>query len=297
MPRIYLVGYDGSDAASDAVRLTTRLAESAVAQVVAVNAYPVPQHVVGKGAADEPERELAEESRALALQALEGLERHPLVETVALPGSPAAALIGRAEEGDVELLAVGATHRRAIGRLLVGSVGEQLLHGAPCPVLVVPQGTGDRPIESVAVAFDGGPEATAALAEGRALAARHHAQLVMLAVAERRFGTNHLRVGTSEAARAHQRLHDDLADVAKEAGAELRIVSHARPGAALVEACETGVDIVIAGSRGFGPRKAVLLGSVSRHLVDHAACPVLVVPRAAAIVRDTSAAGAAKALA
>jgi hypothetical protein len=33
------------------------------------------------------------------------------------------------------------------------------------------------------------------------------------------------------------------------------------------------------GSRGYGPVRAVLLGSVSRRVADEARCPVLVLPR------------------
>jgi nucleotide-binding universal stress UspA family protein len=39
------------------------------------------------------------------------------------------------------------------------------------------------------------------------------------------------------------------------------------------------VDLMVVGSRGYGPRRAVLLGSVSRHLMNEAACPVIVLPR------------------
>ena len=39
------------------------------------------------------------------------------------------------------------------------------------------------------------------------------------------------------------------------------------------------VDLMITGSRGYGPRRAVLLGSVSGRLVRDAACPVVVLPR------------------
>ena len=35
------------------------------------------------------------------------------------------------------------------------------------------------------------------------------------------------------------------------------------------------------GSRAYGPLRSVIVGSVSRHLVDHASCPVLVIPRSA----------------
>lgn len=47
---------------------------------------------------------------------------------------------------------------------------------------------------------------------------------------------------------------------------------------ALLDAC-TGLklDILIVGSRGLGPVKRMLLGSVSNYLVEHAPCPVVVV--------------------
>jgi nucleotide-binding universal stress UspA family protein len=41
-------------------------------------------------------------------------------------------------------------------------------------------------------------------------------------------------------------------------------------------------DLAIVGSRGYGPLRSVLLGSVSAQLVREAACPVMVVPRGAA---------------
>lgn len=48
---------------------------------------------------------------------------------------------------------------------------------------------------------------------------------------------------------------------------------------ALVDIARSGADLVVSGSRAYGPLRSVLLGGVSRHLVDHAPCPVLVVPR------------------
>ena len=39
------------------------------------------------------------------------------------------------------------------------------------------------------------------------------------------------------------------------------------------------VGLLVCGSRGYGPLRSVLLGGVSRGLVDGAHCPVLVLPR------------------
>ena len=59
------------------------------------------------------------------------------------------------------------------------------------------------------------------------------------------------------------------------AGAQLR---HGRPATAvLAEATTVGADLIVTGSRGAGPAKRVLLGSVAEGIVRGAACPVLVV--------------------
>ncbi|HXR26632.1 MAG TPA: universal stress protein [Candidatus Baltobacteraceae bacterium] len=53
-----------------------------------------------------------------------------------------------------------------------------------------------------------------------------------------------------------------------------------RPGTVVVErAAELRAELVIVGSRGHGPLRSMLLGSVSAEVVDHAPCPVLVVRR------------------
>ena len=54
-------------------------------------------------------------------------------------------------------------------------------------------------------------------------------------------------------------------------------VLRGRPGSAIVEeATDLRADLVVVGSRGLGPLRSVLLGSVSAEVVDHAPCPVLV---------------------
>lgn len=50
------------------------------------------------------------------------------------------------------------------------------------------------------------------------------------------------------------------------------------PAETLAAACEDA-DLLVAGSRGYGPLSRVLLGSVTTKLIGLARCPVLVVPR------------------
>jgi nucleotide-binding universal stress UspA family protein len=51
------------------------------------------------------------------------------------------------------------------------------------------------------------------------------------------------------------------------------------PPVVALEGFSTDVDLLVCGSRGYGPLGSVLLGGVSHRLVHRAACPVLVVPR------------------
>ncbi len=52
-------------------------------------------------------------------------------------GTPAEEILHRAEEGPCDLIVVGTHGRTGLGRLLLGSVAEQVVRRAPCPVLTV----------------------------------------------------------------------------------------------------------------------------------------------------------------
>lgn len=111
--------------------------------------------------------------------------------TVRVVDGPALhALHDRATETDAALLFVGATHRGAFGRLVPGSVGERLLHASPCPLVVVPNGI-DRPLGTVAVAFDGRDASHTALTRARELAEDVGAQLLVFTATAGEAGHDH----------------------------------------------------------------------------------------------------------
>ena len=71
----------------------------------------------------------------------------------------------------------------------------------------------------------------------------------------------------------------ERAVAALPAGVEVETEIHVDdPAEALLRISEH-VDMLVCGSRGYGPLRSVLLGGVSRRLVDGAQCPVLVLPR------------------
>lgn len=65
------------------------------------------------------------------------------------------------------------------------------------------------------------------------------------------------------------------------------MVTYGGPREELVGSART-LDLLIVGSRNYGPLGRLIHGSVSRYLVGHASCPLLVLPRAAAEVATSA---------
>jgi nucleotide-binding universal stress UspA family protein len=87
--------------------------------------------------------------------------------------------------------------------------------------------------------------------------------------------------GDSLATIAEKVLTDTIAEVAGQADKPVEIrsrVVQGHPAEVLPEAA-TGAEMLVLGSRGHGTFAGILLGSVSQHCVQHAPCPVLVVPQ------------------
>jgi nucleotide-binding universal stress UspA family protein len=229
-----------------------------------------------------------EYARSLRLDAERALRRVAAdldAATVALPagGSPAQALHDLAEREHASLLVIGSSRRGQLGRVMPGAVTDRLLHGAPCPVAVAPAGFGASVAPRlIGVAFTDTPDGRAALDAARALAAQADARVHVFVVAE---PLDWLVSGTldgvalADADRARRRRADDALAVALEAigperSAGGRILS-GRPAPALA-AASGDVDLLVCGSRGYGPVRTLVLGSTSHALVRAAACPVLV---------------------
>ena len=201
-------------------------------------------------------------------------------------GSPWDALQALAEKGEADLIVLGSTHHAAFGSVAPGSVAEHLLHGARCRLVIAPNGyaqedhSQDR-LRVVAVGYDGMAESQAALDEAAALAHKFGASMRVIGVM-----TPAPPIGAAAAAQAsaesgpdfQTRLHRAVADLDPELRA-LPVIVKGDPVQKLLDAAEMGVDLLVLGSRGFGPVMRLLIGSVSSRVIRGAPCPVLVVPR------------------
>jgi nucleotide-binding universal stress UspA family protein len=142
-------------------------------------------------------------------------------------------------------------------------------------------------VEIIGCGFDGSPESHEALAWADAFARARSARLRALAVHTRiAFGglPTAGAIGfesANDALRAalEQRLREALDSLADDRDVDARLLEG--DAAAELAAASADLDLLVIGSRGYGPVRSVLLGSVSRALVRSAACPVVVLPRGA----------------
>jgi nucleotide-binding universal stress UspA family protein len=187
------------------------------------------------------------------------------------------------------LIVVGSSHRSGLGRVFAGSVAESVLAGAPVAVAVASRGlaSSERTIRMVGCGFDASPEAHEALGWAADVARRRRARLEVLAVYPRiAFGgvSSAGAFGYQSADETLRRtfekqLHEAIASLGNGAEVGGRLLD-GDPATALVDA-STELDLLALGSRGYGPIRSVLLGSVSRRLVREGACSVVVLPRGA----------------
>jgi nucleotide-binding universal stress UspA family protein len=278
-----LVGLDGRDGGHDALALARVLASQPGGSIVAVTVVfggPLPmEYALLDGEEAGLARPIFEDARTRVGDV-------PLETRAYGGGSPASILTSNAEREDVDAIVIGSPHRGPVGRVLVGSVASSLLNGSPCDVLVAPKGyagAAHDPFRSIAVAFDGSPESKAALKRAEGLARLSNATIRVMTVVSPPAVVAVPGGAAGSYAPQSPAEPDKVIDAALESidrslGAE-GVRLDGSPAEEIAQACEDGVDLLVVGSRGYGPLTRVLLGSVSRKLIDAAPCPVLVVPR------------------
>jgi nucleotide-binding universal stress UspA family protein len=169
-----------------------------------------------------------------------------------------------------------------------GSTAERLLHGAPCPVAVVPEGhraPRDGQPPQVGVAYDGSRESQAALHAATAIARALGAHLRVIGVVDATVytaaaltgGPSEIEVRAAIEQAAREELERAVAELPADVAAEAVFAAGQVVHELAVQS--TRLDLLVAGSRGYGPTRSVLLGGVTGRLIREAACPLIVVPR------------------
>jgi nucleotide-binding universal stress UspA family protein len=185
-----------------------------------------------------------------------------------------------AEAVGADLLIIGSSRRGLLGRVLIGDDTRAALNGAPCAVAIAPAGYSMHPVvmREVGLGYNGSPESEHALALARELAAEH--------------GT---RLSAFEAVYVPARLYaapaypdhtaiEEMVEAARERIARLDGVephaAYGQPGEELA-LYSASLDLLVVGSRSYGPLGRLVHGSTAQQLARTARCPLLVITRAA----------------
>jgi nucleotide-binding universal stress UspA family protein len=272
-----LIGVDGKDHGRDAIALARRLSDPG-AKLTLVHVHPGEHNRLHAIKTSKLEKESASSTALLeAERSHTGIDAD-ILSVVA--ESPGAGLHQHADEAGADLIVVGSTSRSALGRVTLGDDTRAALNGSPCAVAIAARGySGDTgPIATVGVGYNESHEAEYALQVARTIAEPTGASVSLLeviAIPSYSYAGMLAPVGEGidvmleDANKRIQEIPDTLGRVVFGlTGEEL---------AAFGE----NVDILVVGSRSYGPLRRLVVGSTSEYLERHARCSLLVLPRSA----------------
>jgi nucleotide-binding universal stress UspA family protein len=272
-----LVGVDGAVTGRDALALAERLLDGDGALTL-MHVYPglvVPSHAVSPGLATRDRERAQEVLEEVAAAATGEVELAPVQGP-----TPGQVLHEQAEARGSDLIVLGSCRHGLLGRAILGDDTRAALNGAPCAVAIAPIGYADgtEPPATIGVGYDGSPESTAALAAARELAARYGASVRALRIVT---PPSYLYTGLIPGTLF------DIDEMISEADEGMKALDgvegradYGLAGEDLAGFSKT-VDLLVVGSRGYGPVRRLIHGSTSNYLQRHARSALLILPRSA----------------
>jgi nucleotide-binding universal stress UspA family protein len=285
LPKV-LIGYDGSPQGDDALGFGRNLSEVLDARPIVTTVIAHTRHGLEESKFDEAVTKFCEPLFNKARERIDAVEvtAKPMVND-----SPAAGIYELTDWEKPTAVVIGSTRHGKTGRVQVGTLGGSLLSGVRCSVAVAPRGYADRRsgLGRIGVAVDGSSQSWRALSAAAYLAERANAPLAILSV----MGPPHYVLGgllsplgpdeyREYKEKEWESVYEEALGRVPDGVATEPLLLHGEPAEALAEAA-SDLDLLLLGSRGYGPVKGTLLGSVSARVMAAAPCPVMVVPRGA----------------
>lgn len=278
-PATLVCGVDGSQHAPDVVAFARGLAERLELRLRLVHSVHPDGFLAG-----EPRRAALRRGEVLldALGASDNADDR-IVEL----GDPIELLLGALRDGAA--LAVVGSRGRGPGRIaLLGSVSNAIVHGSPCPVIVVPPGAtieiGDEP--SVVCGIDGSEGADAAVRHAGALAHAVGGRLIAVHVRPDALaphatslmpGRQPFSGPVDQAFDVLTMLERSLTELAVDVPSDVRIETGYPAARLSAVAAQKHATMVVVGSRRRGAVRAAVFGSVSSRLAIACPVPVMIV--------------------
>lgn len=276
-----VVGYASDEAGRDAVTLAATMATLLGSELTVVFPY---QPLLSTATAEVVEQRVRAEVGELT--AAIDLPGEPTYHWT--PSSwPIHGLHELAEYEAAQLIVYGAARERLADRLHV-SLMERLVHGAPCAVAIAPPGYAEReerPLRRVGVGFSSSEEGIEVLHVACAFAELTGGSLDVIAGAGLEPALASYAYSSVSLPEVEREIFEQTEATLARVTADLdgsvpieRETISGDPVEVLVERSRE-LDILMLGSRDYGPLRHALLGSVSADVMRRASCPVLTLPR------------------
>lgn len=281
-----LLADDGSQHAQAAVQLLQELPLPPKSSILILRAFHSDQIPM-----------ISEFEKSLERSKGQLLGRNFRVETEFKLGSAAQMILEHAEERMPDLIVLGAKGLRSTVSILLGGVAQQVMEYATCPVLIVR--APEHGFHKILLATDGSSYSQSAaryllrfpLPEQAEIHVVHVLPPVQIPILmEPQYGTWHTIYAVyptreEEEAQREKEKKQGEAVLAWTCGLlqrnGLHPVSRLLRGDAATEIMDyikaEQIDLIVAGSRGYGNLKSLWVGSVSRKLVHYSDCSVLIV--------------------
>lgn len=283
-----VVGIDGSAHGRQALAFAFAEARLRGVGLRVVHAWTVPPLTLAGIAVmpvvEQVHDELRSDAEAVLREELEAVvpDRDGVeIETLAVEGQPAAVLVAAA--AGAELLVVGSRGHGSLVGAVLGSVSQQCLHHAPCPVAVV-HSVAPAERRRIVVGVDGSAGGSAALRWAVDEARRRGTTVHAVCAYDEPWG---LAAGGLQSAGALTPIRETLAREAQQvveeaertAGGDVAVSTATVSGSPLTALLSAAADseLLVVGSRGRDGFESLLLGSVSQRCAMRAGGAVVVV--------------------
>jgi nucleotide-binding universal stress UspA family protein len=199
--------------------------------------------------------------------------------------------LARAQHRD--LVVVGSSRRGPHGVVSIGGRTRQLIDDLQSALAIAPRGLSrHHPVtfRRIGIGYDGGPEAQAALAAAAQIAAGAGADLIVRGVIDDRvpaLGWPSVWMGEIMESwkemmdEEEEQLRADIEEILEDGRLRATVdLARGRPATSLHDLSKH-VDLLVIGSRRWGPLARLVLGGTGERLVHGAECSLLIVPRPA----------------
>lgn len=267
------------------MRVGVRLANEHDAELVLFHAWQIPattgDYAFGTGVVADL-GEVAQEM--LDQEVRRATELGAKKVTAKLVSGPAwSMIVEELQAGSIDLVVMGTEGRTGLRRFLLGSVAENVVRHAPCPVLTIrPEGE-LAPFRKVLVPVDFSAGSRYAMEVAAEMIARDGTAITLLHIVEIpvAYRGRSTLPGAVEALdqRGAEILDGWAAALREKVTVPVRTEWHiGSPGTEVLAVLDAdrSYDLVVTGSHGRTGFRRVLIGSVAEKIVRYASCPVLV---------------------